>query len=85
MTTYIQAPTMQSSAYISRTPMIIQQFEMGSEANVDRSDGMCCFSGTCWLLTLGCCNIQFSTTCWGLLDLRNGEIGQPCCCNDYNG
>ena len=82
MAAYVQAPTMQSSAYISRTPMIIQP--MGDDMyGTHRADnGACGCCGVLFLIaTLGCCDCFKCSTFWGVWDMKNCKVGTPCCCD----
>lgn len=81
MTTYVQAPMMQSSAYMSRTPMIIQPMgdEIGQRHPNDNA-GECC-GVLFYTATLGCCDCWKCSTFWGVWDMKNGKVGTPCCCD----
>ena len=81
MTTYVQAPTMQSSAYMSRTPMIIQPMgaEIGQRHPNDNADECC--GVLFYTATLGCCDCWKCSTFWGVWDMKNCKVGTPCCCD----
>ena len=82
MTAYVQAPTMQSSAYISRVPVIIQPMgaEYGQRHSNDNPCECCC--SLFFVATLGCCDCLKGTTFWGVWDIGNCKPGTPVCC-DY--
>ena len=98
MTAYVQAPTMQSSAYISRTPFVVPASHMDGNANSSGTIGdyvctSCCLTSLNCLVnvyTLGLCNyVTSGHMCWGgvrLTDNGGYILHAPCvdCMDPYN-